>query len=132
MKVEIELNELEALRAKIKRLEEEINQAENRLKQYDDKAIYELAVKKSFWLFERYIDLVFKELGFDCAPFNPVQRDNLLYYLGENWWKSNDVEIEISAEVSAKFRRAFLRMGVRADRLEKGEFDYTEELMKNE
>jgi hypothetical protein len=114
MKIEIELEEVERLREQLKRNEIHIKELEEFIDKMDEKALYERAVKTSFRLFNDYMVCIFKHLGFDWAD---VQMDNVRHWLGEHWWDSERLYVEIGANISNKFNRAYMNIGIHTEKL---------------
>jgi hypothetical protein len=114
MKIEIELSEVENLRDKVLRYEKEIRELESKVQELDESAMKVKAVDLSKWLFDNYMECVFKGLGFD-EKYNRGSvhfPDNVGRFLGKSWWGSERLTFEVSATVSNKFRGAFLAIGV--------------------
>lgn len=113
MKIEIELSELEALRSQLQITETEKRQLEGKLKELSESELKAKAVRLSYRLFDNYMAAVFKHLGFGEWQRNSViVRDNLEHWIGKDWWNSDRITVELEANVTTKFKSAFLSIGI--------------------
>lgn len=111
MKIEIEYEEIERMKANILRLETKVVNLEANLKSFDPKALDAAAVDLAWVLFNSYMGAVFSKLGFDS--WEPIRKYNSLeHWLGKKWYNSDRLTIELEAHITTKFRNAFLRLGV--------------------
>ncbi len=113
MKIQIELEEVEKLKAELQATKEKLQEAKEKLSEISEETLKQKAVNLSWRLFDNYMSAVFIHLGFN-EPWNKqtVRADNLEHWVGKEWWKSGKIEIEVCANVTTKFREAFLRIGV--------------------
>lgn len=117
MKTEIEFEELESLKQTIKVLEEKLNNSEMKLKSFDEKKIEHRIREASYNLFNNYMGLVFRELGFEKWSSNYVHfNDDLEHWLGNKWYDTDKVSVEVRAVVSNKFKAMLLLLGVKSNK----------------
>lgn len=113
MKIEIELSELEALRSQLQIIETEKRQLEEKLKKLSEPELKQKAVRLSYKLFDNYMATVFKHLGFEeWQRDSVIVRDNLEHWIGKDWWNSDRITVELGANVTTKFKSAFLAIGI--------------------
>lgn len=113
MKVEIELTELEALRIQLRESEHQKELLERKLRQLSEPEITKKAVLLSYHLFDNYMGAVFKHLGFEKWQNKSVIKVNdIEHWLGKNWWFSDRLTIDLCANVTTKFKSAFLKIGI--------------------
>lgn len=113
MKIEIEFGEVEILRDTIFKQEEEIKQLKEQLSLLDEKSLQDKAISLSFHLFETYIAAVFQRLGLEPMHGESVRiPDSLNHYLGTEWWRRGRLEITLGANVTSRFKKAFLNLGI--------------------
>lgn len=113
MKIEIEFGEVEILRDTIFKQEEEIKQLKEQLSLLDEKSLQDKAISLSFHLFETYIAAVFQRLGLEPMHGESVRiPDSLNHYLGTEWWRRGRLEIILGANVTSRFKKAFLNLGI--------------------
>jgi len=115
MKIEIEFEEVEALKKELARKEKLIKELEEELSKLDTKSLKEHAITLSKVLFDNYMNCVFLKLGFEDKWHNGavIFNDNLEHWLGESWWSSKRLDIRIEASISNQFHRAFLKLGIK-------------------
>ena len=113
MKIEIEFGEVEILRDTIFKQKEEIKQLKEQLSLLDEKSLQDKAISLSFHLFETYIAAVFQRLGLEPMHGESVRiPDSLNHYLGADWWRRGRLEITLGANVTSRFKKAFLNLGI--------------------
>ena len=113
MKIEIELSEVEALRWELQRTQTEKRQLEEKLKELSETELKAKAVGLSYRLFDNYMAAVFKHLGFEeWQRESVIVRDNLEHWIGKDWWNSDRITVELGANVTTKFKSAFLSIGI--------------------
>ena len=113
MKIEIELSEVEALMSQLQIVETEKIQLEEKLKKLSESELKAKAVRLSYRLFDNYMAAVFKHLGFEeWRRDSVIVRDNLEHWIGKDWWNSDRITIELGANVTTKFKTAFLSIGI--------------------
>jgi hypothetical protein len=113
MKIEVELSEIEQLKAELQREKERAKKLENDLNELSEKELKEKAVRLSWRLFDNYMEAVFKHLSFETRIGGSViTRDNLEHYLGKEWYNSPRINFELGATVTEKFKSAFLNIGI--------------------
>lgn len=113
MKIEIEFGEVEILRDTIFKQEQEIKELKEQLSLLDEKALHDKAISLSFHLFETYIAAVFQRLRLEPMHGESVRiPDSLNHYLGPEWWKRGRLNIELGANITSRFRKAFLMLGI--------------------
>jgi chromosome segregation ATPase len=113
MKIEIDIQEFENLRNNLNDAEARNKRLQERLNALDESALKKQAVDLAYRLLNNYLEAIFKKLGFNGTADKPlIIKDNLEHFLGKDWWTSERVEIELGADVTANFKRAFLSIGV--------------------
>lgn len=113
MKIEIELSEVEALRSQLQNTKDEKRQLEEKLKELSETELKAKAVRLSYRLFDNYMAAVFKHLGFEeWQRESVIVRDNLEHWIGKDWWNSDRITVELGANVTTKFKSAFLSIGI--------------------
>lgn len=113
MKIEIELSEVEALRSQLQNTKDEKRQLEEKLKELSETELKAKAVRLSYRLFDNYMAAVFKHLGFEeWQRESVIVRDNLEHCIGKDWWNSDRITVELGANVTTKFKSAFLSIGI--------------------
>jgi hypothetical protein len=114
MKIEIELAEVERLRSQLQQREQQVNELEKKLKELSESELKQKAVRLSYRLFDNYMAAVFKHLGFveEWQRDSVIVRDNLEHWIGKDWWNSDRITIELGANVTTKFKSAFLEIGI--------------------
>lgn len=114
MKIEIEAEDLFSLKRKIEEKDKLIKQLEAEIYEVNPNKIKEDIRKQAYELFEKYIQSIFKLLGFkdslrsiefECGYWQKV-RDG-------DWSGIEEMEANIGAVVEKKFRSAYLRIGVK-------------------
>ncbi len=113
MKVEIELEDLEELRNEVQSLRDDIKEQQDKLYNLDENVLKKDAVRLSYKLFNDYMDAIFKHLGFgEWQRDSVIIREDLEHWLGKDWWDSDRITVELGANVTTKFKSAFLAIGI--------------------
>lgn len=113
MKIEIEFEEVELLKMQLVQKQHLINQLESKLKELSEKELVEKAVRLSYRLLDNYLLAIFNRLGFEQTHQKAVViHYDLEHWIGKDWWNSDRFTIELGADVSTKFKSAFLSIGV--------------------
>lgn len=112
MKIQIEFEEVEAIRRRLEYVEGENNRLEKELAALDQRQLKENAIKLSKTLFNEYMSAVFKSLGFNAWIDRGVQFNIHHDMLDKPWQRRDDLEVTVHASVSKEFRSAFLNIGV--------------------
>ena len=113
MKIEVELAEVESLRSQLQQKEMEVNELEIKLKELSEPELKQKAVRLSYRLFDNYMAAVFKHLGFgEWQRDSVIIREDLEHWLGKDWWDSDRITVELGANVTTKFKSAFLSIGI--------------------
>lgn len=115
MKIEIDADELFDLKKQVEKLVSENREIRNKLISIDETAISERVKRASYTMFHSYVNAVFKSLDFDQFEHyhnkHPVIFSNQMFE--EDWPNREDLHVSLEAELSEKFKRAFLRIGVK-------------------
>lgn len=114
-KIEIELDELNALQARLESAQQECTRLNDRLKQLNEHNLIERANKLANQLAENYIEGAFKLLGFE-DPSVDIHLD-LRSRFGERWYDNSAVTFNYGSTVSLNFKSAFVRIGIDFDKL---------------
>jgi len=114
MKIEIEFEEVQALKKTISILNERNRELEEKLELFNEKKIIYNARELSKKLLREYLKLIFKELGFDDNNnlYPPVSFGSIESKLGIEWYRSEMVNVVIGAEITNQWRRAFICFGI--------------------
>lgn len=120
MKIEIEFEEVEALRKQIATKDEQIEKLTNYLQSLDSDTLKKQAVDLSKIMFHDYMESVFRHLGFKdngkqlrSKRDSIVFEDNIEHWLGKSWYDSDRLTVNLGANISKHWRRAFLRLGIK-------------------
>lgn len=114
MKVEIELSYIEALKKQINELEKENARMSDELKSLMPEELRKQAGALAIDMLKEINSKVFKELGFDSDPFGDVRfKENVVHFLGEDWFKSDRLYVELGATITTEYKNAFLRLGIK-------------------
>lgn len=113
MKIEIEFEEVEAIRKRLEYQEQENERLCKKLDALDEKVLKKQAVDLSMKLLDEYVLRIFKGLGFESGYMNrAVNFEGVDEHLGSPWWKRDDLDITIGVSIHKEFRSAFLNIGV--------------------
>tara|TARA_R110000868_G_C10700898_1_gene749102 strand:+ start:129 stop:494 length:366 start_codon:yes stop_codon:yes gene_type:complete len=116
MKIEIELHEIEKLKAKIKSLYVDNCNLKDKLKSLDEDKLRKDALDLAAHIFSSSVNRVFLELGFkDSEVWQPVNFAEFERILGVNWYSCERMQIDLGVEITSEMRRAFLRMGIQSE-----------------
>ena len=114
MKIEIELKDLEDLKHDMIYLKNKNEKLEEQLNNVNEKAIKKQITKLARKMFSSVMKKVFKDLGFsDITNLNDIDFYKLENYIGEDWYNSNDIKVELGANITNNFAGAFLKMGIK-------------------
>ena len=115
MKVEVELEMIEGLRADIRRKEDKIRDLETKLSKVSQEELEKKIYKLAFTLFNKYMRATFEALGFE---YDNMERDQVIgfdsYFDREGRWYENPDELKVTlrAHITEWGRKAFLNIGV--------------------
>jgi hypothetical protein len=113
MKVEIELSEVEYLKSQLNESKKRNDELEAKLNELSESELKQKAVSLAYRLFDNYMGCVFTHLGFEnWQRESVIIHDNLEHWIGKSWWNSERIKVEIGANVSNTFRKAFLSIGI--------------------
>jgi len=116
MKIEIEFEEVEALRRKLRAQEDKIDLLEKTIQSLSAHELRKKSLSLSYALLDRYLEGIFNKLGFENRPNESFRAAyNLNHYLGEDWPNSDKLEVVIGANITNKFKRAFLELGIKTN-----------------
>lgn len=117
MKIEVDYEEIEALKADVERYKSEAADLRNKLQSLDKDEIEKKGVEVGRAIFEKYIKKTFKELGFDYSFFHVVDFDmHARTLLRKNPYDIDSLEIKLGATIVDDMKTAFLRIGVMAEK----------------
>lgn len=114
MKIEIEFEEVEALKKTILSHESTIRELKKELRKLSKEELESAAYSLAEKLASKYISKIFQTLGFDKESWfnNAIDfGDNQISSLRSMELK--DLDITIGANITEKFRKAFLRIGIK-------------------
>lgn len=113
MKIEIEYEEIERLKAEIFRQKLEISRLEKSLSFLNEKDLKDRAEMVAHSEANKYISAVFKKLGFNqLEPVDIIRFDFMQRFNKRDWYESDDITIEVGAHIVGQMRNAFLNIGV--------------------
>lgn len=122
MKVEIELNDLEALKLEALNKQSEIVQLKIKLNELDEHTLKQKAVDLSLRLLNDYLQCVFLSLGFDQKDEknnDTIFRGSIkykmpIYHMLDFPWSNefDRLNIQLGADITRQFRNAYLEIGV--------------------
>lgn len=113
MKIEIEFEEIEGLKNRIKMLERELDDCRIKIKSFDENQIDYRIKETAYNLFNNYMGLVFRELGFGKWNSRYVELGDAEHYLGKHGYDTDKISVEVRAVVSNKFKAMLLLLGVK-------------------
>lgn len=117
MKIEIEFEEVERLRSQNTALEDKIAELKNKIQELKPDFLEERAIDLANQMFEEMTTAVFEKLGFDKKVMTfqkSIEFDcAILYKTGNRWWKHKDIQVNIGANISKEYRRAFIQIGLK-------------------
>lgn len=114
-KIEIELDELNSLQARLESAQQECTRLHERLKHLNESNLVERANKLANRIAENYIEGALKLLGFE-DPSVDIHQD-LRSLFGERWYENAAVTFNYGVNVSLNFQSAFVRIGFDFDKL---------------
>ena len=112
MKIEIEYSEVARMKGSINEKDKEIKELHERVAELDEDELKEQAMDMAFDMVYNILKAVFAKLGFSYAR-NDVHFRELKHRLGENWWVSKDLKVEVGATITTNFREALLNLGIK-------------------
>ena len=113
MKIEIEFEEVELLKRKLSDSQKLARELKERLDVISESELKRKAIFLSYRLFDNYMRTVFNHLGFgDWEHGSTIVTDNLEHWLGEDWYSSDRINIQVGAKVTNKFKKAFISIGI--------------------
>lgn len=111
MKIEIEYEEVESLRKQIEFLMEERDRLQAEIKDLRPEELKRDADHYAHAVVKKCLSKIFASLGFEERS-SDIHFDDSTSYSRKEWWKRDDIKIELGASVAESFRYAFLRIGV--------------------
>lgn len=116
MKIEIELHEIESMKAEIYTLRKKNEELDKKLKSLNEKELKAQAVILANRMFKDVCCSVFEKLGFKISQEwldHKIYFPELEHWLGEKWYNSPRLDITVGACITNKFRCAFLELGIK-------------------
>ena len=113
MKIEIEFEEVERLKYKINSLTKDNSELEERLKSVSEVELHNEAVQIAQKMFTLIIEKVYIELGFTYDQYSTKSFAEMEHWLGEKWWESTQLSVELGAYITKDFKGAFLALGIK-------------------
>lgn len=115
MKVEVEFSEIEKLKQEISDLRKENYNLRKHFSEISEEELLKKAQRHSYFLFKNYMKKVFDELGFDgCENYVHVDY-NMEHFVGDKFWETDKIKIEVGAKITNHFRKLFLEMGIKTE-----------------
>ena len=118
-KIEIELDELQGIQARLERAQQDCTRLEQKLNILNEEQLVKRANQLANQLAENYVSGIFKILGFENTSVEI--RENLVERFGEKWWSNEEVRFVYGASVTNDFTSAFMSIGVNFDKMRKRE-----------
>lgn len=116
MKIEIDLKDIEALKAELNHYKKKIKDANDMISSIDPDLLKKQAHECARGLFEQYMKIVFESVGLESSGGyfnNCTEIDRHIENNFEKYWYSHDkLDIKITASMSDSFKVAFLKIGV--------------------
>lgn len=106
MKVEIELSELESIRAENHEARKKIQELEQKIDHLDGTVAKKEASEIARDYFRKIVAKSFRDLGFTAEWFGvevPWQ---------PNWWESENIEVVLGANINNAIKVAYLKIGI--------------------
>ena len=117
MKIEIEFEEVERLRSQNTALEDKVSELKNKIQELNPEFLEERAIDLANQMFEEMTTAVFEKLGFDKKVMTfqkSIEFDRaILYKTGNKWWANKELHVNVGANISKEYRRAFIRIGLK-------------------
>lgn len=117
MKVEIELQELDRIREERNNYMKEADDLRKKLTDLDEKKLIARAEQLSYYLFDCYMEAVFRELGatHHWEAGSVVFTGDIRSRFQKDWWNCERLKVDVGAQIIGEFWAAFLRIGVNLD-----------------
>jgi hypothetical protein len=120
MKIEIDAQDLFALKTEVQDQKETIKRLEAELYALNPNVLkdkIERQIKSEAWkLFESHIDAVFKKLGFKDSNRGVIEVDcGFWNHNREKYINGEEVVASLGARIESEFRAAYLRLGIKTD-----------------
>jgi hypothetical protein len=119
MKVEIELEDLQALKITLEKRNEQLRKADEYIASLDALKLKEDALQLGRELFEKLVTKTIQSLGFQSPDDSALIRSNLYFkprsYDAERLLKADNYDVELVVELRQAFKTAILHLGVAED-----------------
>jgi len=118
MKIEIEFEYVESLKKELDAFKKANEDLRKELSAFDkenvEKEIENLADK----MFRSVMESVFLKLGFEesKSDIGGINFPTLKHYLGKYWWHEDKLDVLIGANITNKFKYAFIRLGIKEEK----------------
>ena len=120
MKVEIDIDELTALKNAITQLQKQKKELSEKLNYLDERNLIKVyegkAIKTAIKLAGNYLDLIFVKLGFNKSDgFYPplVFEGNFAHWLDDDWFKHGErINVIIKADVYNDWKKLTVKLGL--------------------
>jgi hypothetical protein len=115
-KVEIELDDLNHLKKQLEEKDKQLKISSERIYSLEQDSNREFlrnkAIDLASNLFDKYIGVVFRELGFKNAEYGNIDFSEYRNINYTNFYKYDDVKISLGAKIKTDFKWAFLSIGI--------------------
>jgi len=119
MKIEIELEEVERLRRRVKSLESIEKKLELEIREAQIPKLREDATELAEGMFKKVWFIVCDKLGMDKGTHNSISFSGLERQLGNSWYDWHDkITVNISTSVGKEWMSALIRLGVKEEKIE--------------
>lgn len=109
-KIEIELSFIEELKEENKKLIESNKHLIEKLKPFNKEKIDDDTLVLAEHMFKCLVEKLFKEVGYKKVFTHNINFRQLKYYIGKNWYNSEELEIILGTTVSNKFKNCFIEL----------------------
>ncbi len=123
MKIEIELSEIEALRRDADNARKEVDSLRHQIEYMQKDNLESKAIRLGEYLCNEYLKGIFVALGFTLDGWDRKVVDLPSDYTMEGKWfkEPKNVKVNLSASISEQFKKAFIRVGLDTDKMNKPE-----------
>jgi len=116
MKIEIELEYVESLKKELDAFKKANEDLRTELSKFDKEKVEGEIKNLADAMFRSVIKEVFSKLGFeDLSDLRSMNFPTIEHWLGKYWWFSEKLDVTIGAQITNKFKGAFLALGVKAE-----------------
>jgi len=116
MKIEIELEYVETIKKELDAYKQDNERLRKELSAFDKEKVEGEIKNLADAMFRSAISGVFSKLGFeDISDLRSMCFREIEHWLGKYWWTSEKLDVTIGAQITNKFKGAFLALGVKTE-----------------